>query len=193
MEPVSDILYPVLEGAPDAFDLFEHKDDGTQSQTTDSKDKLVGLLSVSFYWRDVLKNILPTGSHAVVVFENPCSPTFTYAINGPTVEFLGTGDFHPSKYDHLEESSNLLDLRKFAIKDSTYSGIPVNQEYCPFHIRVFPSQLMEDKYATSDGIIFAVCAALIFVFTSFVFVLYDFWVSDSHQLISQGTFGRARV
>lgn len=107
MEPMSDILYPIIEDATELFDLFQdEQQDGTPSYKP-ADHNLVGLLSVSFYWRDMIKNILPAGSHAVVVFENPCSPTFTYAINGPTVKFLGTGDFHQAKYDHLEESSGV--------------------------------------------------------------------------------------
>ena len=64
----------------------------------------------------------------VVVVENSCNPTFTYQVNGPTVTYLGTGDFHDSAYEHLEISSQLLDLRKFAVKASTYSGVPINED-----------------------------------------------------------------
>jgi hypothetical protein len=43
--------------------------------------KVVAMLTTSVYWRDVIKGILPPGSHGtVVVFENPCNPSFTYQI-----------------------------------------------------------------------------------------------------------------
>lgn len=177
MEPMSDLLYPIIDDATEYFDLHADVD-----AYNPADHNLMGLLSVSFYWRDLIKDILPEGSNVVIVFDNPCSPTFTYAIHGPTVEFLGSGDHHNSDYDDLEESSALLDLRKFSIKDSTYSGVPVNRDFCPMHVRVYPAPAMEDKHLSNDGTIFAICAAMIFVFTSLVFVLYDFWVSNHTKL-----------
>jgi hypothetical protein len=130
LEPASDIYYPIIEDATDSFNLF----DGGSYNPEDHK--LVGILSLSIYWRDFIKNILPTGSDGIlVVFENECNPTFTYQINGPTVAYLGAGDFHDAKYNSLEISSAVNDLRRFAIKDSSYSGIPINEEFCPFYVR----------------------------------------------------------
>jgi hypothetical protein len=61
-----------------------------------------GIVSVSFYWRDWLTNILPEGSNGILaVFENECSPSFTFQINGQTVEYLGRGDLHDAHYDNL--------------------------------------------------------------------------------------------
>jgi hypothetical protein len=31
-----------------------------------------------------------------------CGPSLTYQVNGPSVEFLGTGDSHGSALEHLE-------------------------------------------------------------------------------------------
>lgn len=45
-----------------------------------------------------------------------CSnPTFTYQIDGPMVTYLGRGDHHETKYDHLEVTSMLNDLDSFSM------------------------------------------------------------------------------
>ena len=80
MEPVSDILYPILEDANEW--IVEHG-----QFYNPANHKLGGFLSITFYWRDLIKGILPQGSDGiVVVFDNPCNPTFTYQINGPSVQ-----------------------------------------------------------------------------------------------------------
>jgi hypothetical protein len=85
LEPASDILYPVVN----RFDRIKLLDDdnanpsslsSNYTATTDD-DEVVAVLSSSFYWRDVMKNVLPEQSHGlIVVVENPCSASFTYQI-----------------------------------------------------------------------------------------------------------------
>jgi len=76
MEPIADIIYPYIEGATDKMNLFGNGDYDPKAH------KLGGFISLSFYWRDKIGDILPSGSDGVVVvFENPCSPPFTYQVN----------------------------------------------------------------------------------------------------------------
>jgi hypothetical protein len=112
----------------------------------------------------------------VIVFENECNPTFTFQIDGPDVTYVGRGDLHNPKYDHLEVSSWLNDLSDFSTGGRKYTGVPLDTDFCPFFLRVFPSQDMEDDYTTNDAVIFTVAAVAIFVFTSFMFLLYDYLV-----------------
>jgi hypothetical protein len=61
MEPVSDIIYPFAN----EFD----------------SDNIVAVNAATFYWRDVLKNVLPPGKEGlVIVIENPCTASFTYQV-----------------------------------------------------------------------------------------------------------------
>jgi hypothetical protein len=68
-----------------------------------AKYKSFGFIGISIYWRDLLTNLLPPGSEGVViVFENECSLSFSFQVNGPDVEYLGQGDFHERKYESME-------------------------------------------------------------------------------------------
>jgi len=129
--------------------------------------KVVGILSQSVYWRDLIKNILPEGSDGIYcVFESPCNPTFTYELNGPTVRYLGVGDAHEDRYEHMGVSSLFQDLEQYTVGERPYSGLPLEQELCPWTIRVYPSHIVEDSYRTNNPIIFSVVAVLIFAFTT---------------------------
>jgi hypothetical protein len=65
--------------------------------------ELLGVIGISFYWRDLISNLLPPNSDGIViVFENECNPTFSFQVNGPDVLYLGRGDLHDSKYDSME-------------------------------------------------------------------------------------------
>jgi hypothetical protein len=108
-----------------------------------------------------------------LVFENECNPTFTFQINGPDVVFLGRGDLHDPQFDYLEVSAWLNDLSEYKGGSPAYTGVPLDDEYCPFHIRVYPSITMEDKYITNDPILFTVFSVMIFVFTAATFLVYD--------------------
>jgi hypothetical protein len=72
-EPMSNVYYPMLDTAADSV-TQRYVGDGT-SHTT------VGILSMTFFWRDLLKGILPPGTNGVIaVFENECGQSFTYQI-----------------------------------------------------------------------------------------------------------------
>jgi hypothetical protein len=108
-----------------------------------------------------------------LVFENECNPTFTFQINGPDVVFLGRGDLHDSQFDYLEIEAWLNDLSEFKRGSPAYTGVPLDEEYCPFHFRVYPSITMENDYITNDPILFTVFTVMIFVFTAATFLVYD--------------------
>lgn len=65
----------------------------------------------------------------------------------------------------------------------SYTGVPVNKEYCPFTIKVYPSSQKQAYYQTSNPIIFTAAAVLIFVFTSAVFLLYDYMVERRQKKV----------
>ena len=72
-EPAADINYPIIN----RFDRIKT----VLNETDDSESEIVGALMVFFYWRDIIKNILPEGHDGlVVVFSNPCNPSFSYSI-----------------------------------------------------------------------------------------------------------------
>lgn len=69
-EPVSDLYYPVVD------ELSE-----VNNGADPSKNKLVGMLASSLYWRTLIRDILPSSSKGlVIVFENPCNEAFTYQV-----------------------------------------------------------------------------------------------------------------
>jgi hypothetical protein len=89
-------------------------------------------------------DILPRGSNGIiVVFENICNQTFSYQMIGLDVSYLGPIDAHDSKYDYLEESSSLVDLKDFnSGKIRAYTGLPLTEDVCPYTLRLYPSQVM---------------------------------------------------
>lgn len=176
MEPISDIFYPILA---EANRRIEINDDDK-----DYEHDVVGIFSLSVYWRDTIKNVLPIGSDGViVVFENPCNPSFTYQINGPDVVFLGAGDFHDSEYDHMAITESISELSASAMKASSYSGIQLDDEFCPFQITLYPSDTMKNLHMSKSPVIFAVVMVIIFAVTALTFIIYDFWVERRQKVV----------
>ena len=71
LEPISDIYYPIVVEALDNIQLHE-EDIDAEIYPTES-NKIGAILALSIYWRDALRDLLPTGSAGVVVvFENAC-------------------------------------------------------------------------------------------------------------------------
>jgi hypothetical protein len=165
-EPFSDIYFPMLDYAADFVTI---PNDGSENL-----GNFVGVFAMTFYWRDLIKDILPPQSNGmVVVFENACGQTFTYQVNGPEAVYLGRGDLHESEYDALEKVSLLTELDAFSIRDRSYTGLSLSEKGCQYVLHVYPSKYMEENFTSNDPLIFTVTAVAIFAFTSLVFVVYD--------------------
>jgi Adenylate and Guanylate cyclase catalytic domain len=172
-----DLAYPIINDLS-KVDLFDS--DGNNR----SEHSVVGVIVASLYWRNLISNILPDGSKGIqIVFENPCTSWFTYQINGPSVVYLGVGDHHDTKYDDLSIDSLLIDLGEFSVRESSYTGAPIDKDYCPFTLHLYPSDLLMSAYKTNNPILFTVSGILIFIFTAMVFHLYDFMVEKRQRSV----------
>jgi hypothetical protein len=64
--------YPILSNANE------------QVKNEGGEDELLGVLTITGFWRDFVTDILPPGSNGIiVVFQNDCGQQFSYQIWGP--------------------------------------------------------------------------------------------------------------
>jgi hypothetical protein len=174
-----DVFYPIIDDISTVA-LAGHSSISPADQT------IVGVVVVSIYWRETIRNILPPGSNGIiVVISNACTDSFSYKLMGPDVQYLGVGDRHDSIYDSLSVGSTVIDLNSFTQRISKYTGAPINKDYCPYMLRVYPSDEMKSEFTTQDAIIFMISVLLVFAFTSLVFLLYDWRVERrQHRVMS---------
>lgn len=166
-EPISDMYYPVLD---DSYDDV-HID-------TTKNTSALGVVAFTFYWRDMLNDILPSESKGLVlVFQTPCNNQyFTYEVNGKTPTFLGLKDLHEPGFDDRAESALLSELANQHRDSQSYSGVPMSSDFCPWTVTVYPSSLMQQSYMTNTPLLFALGSAMIFIFVALVFAIYDLLV-----------------
>jgi len=187
LEPVFDIYFPIIVEALDnvhhhaeGYSASNHKTSGYNK----TENQLGAFLALSIYWRDALRDLLPSGSAGVLaVFENTCDvPPFGYEITGPKPKYLGIG-YQNASYTgdpELKIVTNLLDVWDFGIAKTSYTGIPINEEICPYTITVYPAEsAMEMLINNNDNTVYVVLvlvlsvAVLTIAFTLLFFFLYD--------------------
>ncbi|CAB9510944.1 Receptor-type guanylate cyclase gcy [Seminavis robusta] len=175
-EPIIELIFPMLNTVDKVQIDLENPDLGPP----------VGLLFLLGYVRDLIRDILPPNSKGIIiVFKNTYDQVFSYRIDGAETTFLGSGDHHEAKYNHMGRSALLPDLSKEnkGKGSSMYTGLPLDTKACVYEVTIYPSQEMQDRYVTSDPTMLAVGAFLIFLFTSAVFLLYDMYVARRQHII----------
>jgi signal transduction histidine kinase/CheY-like chemotaxis protein len=189
-EPLSVINYPIINFVNHTVSFYDnYKNESTIGDNSSSSNSsgsypVVGLLTVYFFWRDLIRNILPPESDGMVcVLENGCNQSFTYEINGPDVVFLGPGDLHDISFSHMMRSRTFAELAQHAPNGRQYTGVPLGGKTCPYVIKIFPSVKTEAAYESTNPLVFTVCAILIFLFTSGVFLVYDVCVEKRQQKV----------
>jgi hypothetical protein len=139
-EPNAFWLYPVI----DKVDYIDVTSDPKFPQDYEVK----GLVVTNVYWKHLIRNILPLNSRGVViVFEYAYTKeVFTYQIDGPVAEYMGSGDKHDPKYDKMKISRRLNDLDAYRSGVSKYYGLPLhsggNKTYT---VHIYPSDDMKSS------------------------------------------------
>ncbi|CAB9507389.1 Receptor-type guanylate cyclase gcy [Seminavis robusta] len=179
-EPFADMYYPVIDSIDDV-----------QIKTTDQTEAL-GSVGFTFYWRHVLKGSLPHKSQGVIiVFHNDCGDqVFTYQIDGKEPTFLGFEDLHDPQYDNKAMTRNLNQLINV---NGIYSGLPMNDEFCPYTLTIYPSSTMKDMFVTKDPVIYAIAVTVIFLFTTLTFISYDWFVNRRQNLIKKRALASGEI
>lgn len=127
--------------------------------------------------------LLPPGANdIIVVLRNDCHQEFTYEVDGIESFPVGPGDLHESKYDYLGVHTSLDSIMKL---DKESYDIPehLQNASCSYSFSAYPSQAFEDSYHTNKPVIYAIVLASLFVFTSMVFLLYDWMVERRQQKV----------
>lgn len=147
-------------------------------------DKVVkGLLFVYVYWRTYFDDLLPPGADGIyVVLENTCNQQYTYQVDGVRSKFIGHGDLHDEKYEYLGTGTSVANIITGQYGDS-FSHAEAEQGGCDYSIRVYPSQQFEDDRRTNQPYIYATILAALFVFTSAIFLLYDYMVERRQKIV----------
>jgi hypothetical protein len=71
VEPLCDVCFPI----------YDNLDKIQRTSGDVNASDIVGAVSSTFYWRDVIKNILPDSRAGIdVVIDSPCKANFTYRV-----------------------------------------------------------------------------------------------------------------
>jgi hypothetical protein len=65
----------------------------------------------------------------------------------------------------------------------TFSGVPLNLDFCPYNIQIFPMQQMEGQYIMSKPIHYTVAVLLTFLFTVLILALLSYLQECSHKIV----------
>jgi len=169
--PFSNLFLPI-------FDSFE-----------EGNKNLVGVLNAFVYWQLYFEDVLPDQTRGIIVMlESTENQTYTYEVNGAEALYIGEGDFHDGCYDNLEVTTSF----------GTFMGevggeTPAEERFAAYRLRIYPSRAMQDEYLTRLPSQFAWILAATFVFTSLVFLAYDFFVERRQRLVLTEAIKSGRV
>eukprot|EP00980_Cylindrotheca_fusiformis_P004972 scaffold1054_cov124-Cylindrotheca_fusiformis.AAC.12 len=137
---------------------------------------LVGILWFRLPWLEFFQNLNVDGIFGtVVVIRSSCKiddaiRVLSYTIDRSRAEFLGEFDAHDPKYDGQVVSRVVLDLELDSEQIPEGFCVPI------LTLDLYPTDELEATFETSKPTLYTTVVVAIFVFTSLVFLLYDFFV-----------------
>jgi class 3 adenylate cyclase len=141
--------------------------------------EIAGAISLHLSWGNLLRRRVPTNGQKVnIVVESSCGQVHTYKVRkeGVQMEWIGEGDLHDRKYDHMAGRTSFRDFTEYRLSYVKRDYNTTQEESCDYRFSVYPTAALEDTYITNSPRIYAMFAILIFFFTSLVFMVYDYMV-----------------
>ena len=138
--------------------------------------QVVGMVGVLAPLDRFFENILPEHINGVeVVISDSCLNEYTFQIDGGKVTVLGRGDQH---YQNFESEKYSFTLNK-SVDSNEVSDFTV-VDGCKYTVDLYPTQDFKDDYESDAPMIYSISVAVIFIFTAFVFLVYD-WAVQLRQ------------
>lgn len=146
----------------------------------DPESEVVAVLAAGVAWDRAMQDLLPEGvSDIIAVVENNCNQSFTFTIDGPKANFIGTGDHHDPKWNYMQVN---VDLN--AIKDPRAAEVP---GHCVYWMNLYPSEEFRAAYDTNTPEVFAVVVACTFVMIAVAIFVYHMLVERRNTKLVQTT------
>lgn len=171
---------------------------------------VVGVTSISFTWATMFTNILPSDvSGMICVLESSTGQSHTFELNGAEATFLGAGDLHDKSFDSMQKlavyelrgilhhlQNHHMDHRRRArIDEESMSARrrADNMDGVSYSIRIYPSSSFQSNYITNQPAIYASAIALVFVFTSLTFFIYDCLVERRNTAVMKSAEKSSKI
>jgi len=164
-EPAAGVIYPVFDhivGATGAGD------GGSGTSTNNVVAVLEFDIEFGGYFSDILPNDDDSNGILCVV-SNPCRQSFTYLIDGASATYLGAADHFSDLCD--QEDDLVLNALLTDFPTTGYNGAPVNKEYCPWTLSVYPGEEFKAVYLTNAPLSYACGISGVVLFTCLVLAL----------------------
>lgn len=157
--PAAAVLYPI-------FDTVI----GGENRT------VVAVLEFDLEFGPYFQRILPPSSNSVLcVVSNPCGQTFSYEVNGESVAYrgpFGASENEDVIRQDLVRTALLTDFDLKATRGGAYySGVPINEEHCPWTLSIYPTNDLEAECVTNAPLYYALAVAGVFLLACFGFVI----------------------
>lgn len=143
---------------------------------------IVGFLTAIIPWRQFFVNTMgDKTNNMIVVMNNTCGEIFSVNVTTTGAEIIGEYDDHDPNYDKM-----VID-RPFArdYNNENFVKKGFEQEICEYTIYMYPTHSFEKSVRTKKPLILSIVILLIFVITTFAFMLFDLLVTKrQNKLLS---------
>jgi len=146
--------------------------------------ELVGTILMENLWGEYYTSIFPIHSDLVhIVVETTCSGNFTFVVDMESNTMKHVIDVELD-YSRVR-SSTYAEYDNVVAFASPFDTDSTQADYCQYRYHVHSSQALEDEFISNNPWIFTSIAAVIFVFTSLTFCLYDVVVSKRQEKVME--------
>ena len=184
VSPTSSLYFPVFE--------------------TPEQETISGALTIEVDWESFFQMALHGVEESlIVVLENSCGQIYSFEVIEKQVMYLGEGDMHDDKIDGRSANTTFKafeEIQYVIVEDEDHTSL--DEEFdisdeelqhgnafvpsgnvCSYKIFVYPTAQLRDRFLTNKPIFFQAGIAMIFLFTTAIFITYECLVETRQRKI----------
>ena len=127
---------------------------------------LTGFIVGFLMWQEVLEDIFAEGVNGVDCVISDGTQSYTWEIVDGSPVFKAEGDHHDQSFNDHGRTAILANDER----------LPLNNDTAVFTLSIYPNARLYESYSTSNPMVATIGAVFAIVFTSILFILYDYYV-----------------
>ena len=138
---------------------------------------IVGFFTAIIPWKEFFINSLGYSTHdMLIVMKNTCGESFSVSLTSERgAEIIGEYDDHDPAYDDIGIQF------PFAQKYNRDAYVDFKDEICLYDMTIYPTKQFEDSSMSNRPLLVSWAIILVFVFTSFAFMVFDCLVTKRQK------------
>ena len=157
---------------------FEPVYDQLDGASSSNNKRLTGILFGVLPWEVYFQGLLDTEEEKVYgVMENSCGQNFTFIFEGPTIAYVGEGDYHDTTIEELVVTTEFGEFSHAKVDADHLDDV----YHCHYFLHIYPTVELRVYYQSDTPMVVAALVLFMFFVSAVAYMMYVVYIQKRQK------------